>query len=380
MRILRSIALGILTPILTILLFATALDIGAVRIVADPSAVKQVLATSGLYTTIVPNALQQVPAVQTAVGAVAPSNQLIKQAATAAITPRVVQTDIESMINGTYRWLDGTTPLPNFAIDLSGVKTTLATNIASSIEQHLATLPACTTGAATTQFNALTATCLPPHVTPAAAATTVSDGIVQNPGFLSQSTITAANIKDANSAQSIFQTKLRQFPAYYRRLKQTPFIFAGLTALTAVGVVYLSRSVRRGLRHVGLTMLTVGVALFGLAWLLSRFLPTHVLPHLTVPNNVVLQQALQKLAAELLGALSRSYVLIGVIYAVVGMGLFITPWLIRRSATMNTAKEHATESIVLTVPASRDAESPSEESSADKPADAESTPPAKEHE
>ena len=378
MRILRSIALGILTPILTILLFATALDIGAVRIVADPSAIKQVLATSGLYTTIVPNALQQVPAVQTAVGTISPSNQLIKQAATAAITPRVVQTDVESMITGTYHWLDGTTPLPNFAIDLSGVKTTLATNIASSIEQHLATLPTCT--AAATQFNALTATCLPPHVAPAAAAATVSDGIVQNPGFLNQSTITAANIKDANSAQSIFQTKLRQFPAGYRWLKQSPFILAGLTLLTTIGVIYLSRNVRRGLRHVGLTMSTVGVVLLYLAWLLSQFLPKRVLPHLTIQNNVVLQQALQKLAAELLSALSRSYVLVGVVYVVLGVALFIAPWFIKRPATMIATKEHAAESIVPTSPAPKDAESSPEESPTDKPLDGEPAPPAKENE
>lgn len=318
MKALRILGLVVLAPLLPVLLLLTAIDIGVVHTVTDPTAIKRLFSESGVYTSVVPSALQHLPDIQTNVGTLPASNPVVAQAAAAAITPQVVQQNIETVLDGTYAWLDGNTTVPNFVLHLSDLRMAFANNVANAVSQRLSTLPTCVTSTEVASFDALHATCVPKGVTPAAVADQVRVSIANDPHFLEQSTITADTIKDGNG-QPVFADKLRKLPMAYQRLKQTPVLLVVLTVLVGLGIVFLSGTVRRGVRHVGIALLYVAALLFCMVWILDRVLPAHVLSHITLQNDVVLQQSVRKVAADVASALGKNYLVIGSIYAIMGV-------------------------------------------------------------
>src|SRR5665213_3776080 len=108
MDILKKLALGVLSPLFIVLLFATAFDIGFVRTATHPVTVKKLVAESGIYDSVVPSVLQQTKSIQTDVGTISASDPAIQKAANAAISPQFVKQNTETAIDSVYKWLDGT--------------------------------------------------------------------------------------------------------------------------------------------------------------------------------------------------------------------------------------------------------------------------------
>src|SRR5476649_1346393 len=109
------------------------------------------------------------------------TNPIVKSAADATFTPQFVQKNTEQVLDGTYDWLDGKTPVPDFQIDLTSTKIAFANNVAAAVQKQLAGLPVCTaaqTQALAANFDALSATCLPKGITAESAASTVQSNIL----------------------------------------------------------------------------------------------------------------------------------------------------------------------------------------------------------
>ncbi|HXY17878.1 MAG TPA: hypothetical protein VEH48_00465, partial [Candidatus Nitrosopolaris sp.] len=173
MQFVRKALLVLLAPLFTLLLYATAVDVGFVRVGTHPSTIKSILAKSGIYDTVVPGLLNQGKQISSSGGSVSLSNSLVRTAAGQTFTPQLVQQNTEATIDGVYDWLDGKTPLPDFQIDLTNTKTAFAANVAKAAQQQLQALPVCSSAASAENFDPLTASCLPPGVTPASAAATL---------------------------------------------------------------------------------------------------------------------------------------------------------------------------------------------------------------
>lgn len=322
MPIWKKIGLAVLSPLFVLLLFATAFDIGFTNVVTRPEKVKKLVAESGIYDAVVPNALSQVKSISTPYGEISADNPVVQQAAKAAITPAYIRQNIEGAIDNIYQWLDGKIARPDFNINLASRKTLFADNIAGSLQKQLSSLPACSLAqnrqiVISGNFDAANATCLPFGVRPAQLAALVKTAIVSQQDFLKDTDIKAASLKNADG-QSIFgQAGVRNIPKQYQRAKKLPLTLAILTILCGTGVVSLSPTWRRGLRHVGINLLVIGVVMLVFSWILNRAVNTDIIPKIRV-DNAIFQQGLRGLVTDVIQQINKNYWFFGGLYAGLG--------------------------------------------------------------
>ncbi len=245
MGFVRKVLLIIITPLLSVLLFATAIDFGILSVAGSPAPAKHFLADSGIYNGVISSALDQAQKSAGSSNQVALDDQAVISAAKSVFTPQLLQQSTEQAIDGVFNWLNGKTAQPDFNIDLTSQKLSFAQKVGQFAQQHATTLPACTAVADTT--DPLSATCLPRGVTPAQVGQQAQNDIITAQGFLNHPNITASDIKKSGTNQSVFATgKLQSAPKKYQLVKKTPYIFAGLTLLTIVVIILLSTTRRKG--------------------------------------------------------------------------------------------------------------------------------------
>lgn len=325
MDLVKRLALVILSPLFIFLLFATAFDIGFVRTATHPDTVKKIAAESRIYDTVVPNLLKQAGAITTPYGDIAVSDPTVQQAAAKAVSPQKIRAQSDAAIDSIYQWLDGKISQPSFTLGLNGQNKTFADSVAGSIQQKLAGLPACSSAQNLAieqggQFDAVNATCLPRGFTATAIARQVKSAIAGNQAFLNQASISSANIKSGNTNQPVFdQSGVKNIPKQYQRAKKTPLILSILTVLTGAGIVFLSRTWQKGLRHVGINLVIIGIVMLVFSWTLNRAASTKIVPKISV-DNAVLQQDIRHLVTDISQQIDKNYWFFGGLYTVLGAG------------------------------------------------------------
>lgn len=326
------------------LLFITAFDVGFVRTATHPGTVKRLVAESGIYDTVVTSLLQQAKSINTDVGTISASDPTIQKAANQTITPQYIKQNAEMTIDSIYVWLDGKTTQPDFRIDLAKVKNDFAGNFSATVEQKLATLPACTNAessviAASGQYDAINASCLPHGVTAADAAAKLKASIAGNGDFLEKTTLSADNLKGDNN-QPVFSGKLKDAPKQYQRAKKTPLILIILTVLCGVGIVFLSTTWQKGLRHISINLVVIGAVMLIIAFVLNKTVSSQIVPKIKL-DNAVLQTDVRNLVRDLSQQIDKNYWFFGGIYSVLGViGVAAAEVLHRKSQPLKEAKSN----------------------------------------
>jgi hypothetical protein len=335
MHIVRKGLLILIAPLFSLLLFALALDVGILRVASHPQKVKQLISESGIYNTLIPGILDQQAKQTSSSGDVNLTDPAIKQAANAAFSPQVLQTDTEKIIDGVYHWLNGTTTTPDFKVDLSASKQTFADQVAQATKTKAASLPRCTSVSTNNSFDAFSATCLPPGVTPDQAAAQIKSSLLGGKGFLDNPVITADTVKGDNPSKDIFQDNLKSAPKNYQRIKKTPVVLAILAVLMAAAIVLLSPRKLLGVRRVGITLLTLGIFMLIFSWGVNRAIQNKILPQLKI-NNSAIQTDVRKLLGNISGQISSNYRVFGILYTVLGVGAIGGTMFIHRKQTQPT--------------------------------------------
>ena len=318
MQFLRRAVLIVVVPLLALFLYVTAIDSGFVRVGARPDSIKQILADSGVYGSVVKGLLEQAGKVTSSGGDVSLNEPIVRAAAEKTFSPSFIQSNAEAAIDSTYRWLDGKTPLPDFQIDLTAAKAQFAANIAEAVQKRLVSLPACATAASSIEnFDVFKATCLPKGTNPAAEAATIQNNILKGGNFLDHPVITADSIKPAGSSRSVFAENLRNVPEAYQKAKNTPWAFGLISLLLMASIVLLSDSKRKGLKRVGITMLMVGIVLLVFSWGLNRVVAERVAPNIKL-NNPVLADKLRVLLIKATQEIDKTYWAFGAGYTALG--------------------------------------------------------------
>jgi len=332
MHILRRSLLVFITPLFTLTLFAAALDWGIIKTVGHPASVKKIVAESGIYDTVIPNLLNQSKQITSNVGNIPLSDPSIQQAANQIFSPGYVKQQSETIIDSIYAWLDGKTAQPEFRIDLSGAKNDFANAVAGQVQQRVAGLPKCTSRTTATTFDVYNATCLPSGVTPIAVAKTTHDSIVSGQGFLNNQVISAASVSSNGSNQSVFANQLKSVPTQYQRAKKTPIILLLLALLLGAGIVLLNTSRLKGLRHVGITLLLVGLFMLMFSCGLNRAVSSQIVPKIGNLNGVnsAIKDKLKIVVTDMSQRIDKNYWAFGGIYAALGAVALAAP-LIGRS-------------------------------------------------
>ena len=315
-------------------MFALALDYGVIKTIGNAGSVKQILGESGLYSSIIPSVLKQTGQIDTPIGSISANDPLVTQAANQAVPASDVQKNVESAIDNIYAWLDGKTPQPTFEINLSSSQSSFAKNLADEVQQRLASLPACTTPYTSASFDALNATCLPIGVSPSVAASSLQSNLTTSDTF-SQVNLNANDLKGNTPGQSIFSDQLKNAPKQYQKLKKTPLVLALLSVLTAAALVFLRPTWRSGLRHVGVSIVVVGVFMLAFAWIFNAAVTKKVVPNLKI-DNPALQTNLRHGITDLANKVEHNYWLFGGIYTVLGLVMVASPLALRPKAPSTT--------------------------------------------
>lgn len=309
----RKVFLGIASAALIFFLYVLALDASVVRVAGSPTPIKNLLATSGIYKSIVPSSLDQAKNISSGDNQIPLTDPAVRAAAESTFNPQYLQSTSDNVIDSIYRWLDGKTPLPDFKVDLAAKKVEFANKVADAVEQRTAALPKC--AAPVADFDPISGTCLPASITPQQAANQVKQEILT--GDFIDPAITANTVKSEGSNQSIFADQLKQAPKAYQKFKSSPFVLALLTILALAGVILLSNPWQRGLKHAGFLLLFVGIflVLFGLA--VNSATNNKVLSKINLTNKV-LQTDVRKLVHDGVYKLDNTFVLFGIGYAILG--------------------------------------------------------------
>ena len=141
----RKFAVFIAATFLSLLLFMT-ITATATVVVITPAHIKTWLHDSNFYDTFVDNLLSQSKTLNKDSGN-SSDNPLddpgVQAAAKKALTPAVLQSTAEQIIDGITPWLEGKVSKPTFSVDLSSIKASLADNIGAYARTRYASLPLC---------------------------------------------------------------------------------------------------------------------------------------------------------------------------------------------------------------------------------------------
>lgn len=255
----------------------------------------------------------------------------VKAAAKEALSPAFLQSSTEQVVDGTYRWLDGTVTEPDFKVDLQPAITTFENKAADAAVTRLQGLPACTLE----QLRALNPNdidpfqipCLPPGINLTTERQKYIDSIASKSDneFLKNPVLTAAQLKENNGGKSVFE-RLSAAPQAFQWLKRSPFIL-GIVALACIpAVILLYRDRRRGIRSLAFSLVGTGVVLLIISlfagWLFSHYVTAANGPlHLADGNE--LGQAGVKLTDNLQRTAGKVLVTFGAAYTVIGAATLI---------------------------------------------------------
>ena len=332
MGILRRLGLAVSVLLFGIFLAAFAFAAGMYSLFTSPQPLKTALQDSGVYGEITPNIADE----QMAAMSLPERDIGIKNAFKQALPASFYQQASEKIIDGTYNWASGRSASPEFSIDTSNVKSTFATNVANYVKQQMESLPACErdTAAPTSAKDALSLTCVPKHVTPDNVASATRQQLLASSLFNGDDTITPATLKDGQGRS--FKEQFAFLPLLFRSYVPALIALPFVVALLGTAIVFSSASKRKGFRRVAWLLLSTGLTTLVLAAAGIELLHMGV-RILGLPLTLAFetQDKLVK-AVELLAVDARPWWLgIGIVYALLGIALFIILWARRPQAKLH---------------------------------------------
>lgn len=327
MRFLRQLLVWVasfsLGSLLTLLVLTSALVIS----LGDSAHVKRWIEQSTIYDIVVDSVLSETSSDDSQTTAL--EQAALKPAAQKAFSPAVLQQSAETIIDGTYTWLEGTGTVPEFTVDLSGAKQTFANEVGNYLRNHIAGLPVCAPAEIPAELDIFNLTCRPegfdfnPEIDQAVQEIATSKDFLDNP-VITADTFTTGN---EGQKQSVF-TQYSAIPDYWQLFKITPYVFGLLVLLAVTIIVFLSVSRRRGLRRVATSL-----ALSGGILVVAAVLAMRSLDNLGEQTNETIQdqalqnsvQAIVKTAGQEIGTVVVWWGAAFVVVAVgLGIGLFAT--------------------------------------------------------
>jgi hypothetical protein len=257
----------VLSLFLLATLISTAVFTSAKNTLSKPDKVESYLTDSQIYThfiSYVTDAAEKAASDNDQSSTVSLNDAAIQSAAEAAFPKQLIQQSVNTFIDSNYDWLEGKSPTPNFRIDLTSQKLTFAQKVGEYAKTYVAGLPVCASPEQALQNHGgiLSATCRPAELTPEAAQAQVAQQLSSNGNYLANTVITPVNINpDKTTASQPYYDKLSHLPKAYQAGLKLPYVFAILSLLFALGVIFISVSRRKGLRLAGIILLIAGMAL-----------------------------------------------------------------------------------------------------------------------
>ncbi len=236
MNILRSILIGLMSFVCVITISGTIYVTTLQSTIMNPTVVKSWLKDSkiydgGLLSLLVQPGQQNDKQPDSPQKIIATSSQ-VKTALSNTYTPDFIQTQVETMVNNAYAWMDGKTPNFSFSVPIDQKKDVLIQQLAAAIEPQIAALPVCSQAMVAAQT-----ACRPSGETPAQVATELTTQNIQQSSMFNKPITNETLAKNDNSPiDSNKQSLLTQLPSIHQLINQLSIIFP-IIALVAIAII-----------------------------------------------------------------------------------------------------------------------------------------------
>jgi hypothetical protein len=325
-ELLVFLSVTVFGTVLILLAFAVSLN----HVFGTPEYIKRSLAESDLYNRVVNDVLDQSQSAadEAGEGTLPLEREEVRKAANEAFGPELLQRSAETAIDGTYVWLEGEEPKPDFRIDLQPAKTDFANRIGSYVRERLAGLPPCSLSNMPRTTDPFTINCRPPGVNFEPEIRRLTNQLATSSDYLPDTVITPEDIKVKQNGQDVpFYQAADDLPNTYGWLARAPLILGLLAILLAAAVIAISRGRGQGTKRVGVTLIISGIVVlisFGLFGLVVSALGRRVGEANVHAADYVQNNIATALLASLQQALRSPLITFGALYIVVGLLLFLT--------------------------------------------------------
>ena len=331
MHILRKMTLGVVASLLVTTLFLFGLSWGLLQVFGSPDSIKHALSESGIYQSVVSDALKQAQKEQEQKSG--EEDQLpvdspeIQRLIGEAATPELLQTKTEGAIDGLYAWIQGKTPKLEIAVDLRDVKTNFADGLERYVAEHVASLPTCRSGDDGNIEDPFNATCRPKGIDSAELASEAKSKFLEGK-FLKDTTLSTADLKakDGKTIEEQFQA----VPMAYQGIVWGVIGTGALALLLALGVLFLSVNRRSGLKKISIIFIVVGSIGVLMSWLIGAGLDWAA----KVPEEP-LQKSGFKVGEVLAGDLRNWWMWYGVMLVVLGVVTLVVLRITKKKESTN---------------------------------------------
>jgi hypothetical protein len=319
MDVLRKLGLGLAVTILIVSSLTLAFFAGLYSLASSPQTLENTLSGSTLFTQ-----LQQT--IVTQASSSLPDDPGVQAALSQAVSPTFLQHSSQQIVANVYSWMQGTAATPNFAIDISSVKTSFANNITTYLQQKLITLPPCTERIAPPESldDILALTCLPPNITPETIADTAHQDVLNSNLLGVDNTIDISNGIGSTPGKTLTE-QLAIIPQLYHFYLLSLYILPVILLLCSLVIVFLSATRRGGIKRVAWLYISTGIvsglAAAGSVWLLGIL--ASLLGSTTTPGELL--TLIQTLASDI----RQWWLIISSVYIVFGIILLTTVRLTR---------------------------------------------------
>lgn len=268
---LRRLAIFTAGALLSFLLFMSVTSFAVSSTVGSPAYVKKWFMQSNVYKNIVGETIKLAD-IQTALEPTGTSKNDILQLTPIiekTLTPVVLQTNTETVVDAMGKWLAGDTKNPDFSISIAPLRTEIINNTADYLYARVQALPTCQQ-IDTSNYDPLTATCKPNVAINKQSFIDNATTFANNLPFLKYDNLTYQSF--TQNTNPYWDGNLPQAaPNAYKWLKLSPYIFGLLAILAAVVLVVLKKDHASAWRAVGHTLLITGLFLV-IASLLTKAL------------------------------------------------------------------------------------------------------------
>lgn len=337
MRLLRLIGLGLASILFYISLSTFVILAPLSQKLTDPTTIKIWLAESGTYEHLIPSISHQLATEKRTNNGQGISTEELTQAFSEALPTSTLRTYGEEIIDATYEWLRGDSPIPEFRISLMTHRTELEKSFSGLIQKRLSGAPTCTGSINEQNGDIQENLCRPRGLSAEQAADMYASQLFEEGGAFANSTLDSKELlKDSGD--------LSNHPAIriYSLLGTVPIVTLVVALFSALLAILISRPMLRGTTVITRRALTVGfIVSLGatvFAFILPKVLLGDRLGQTEAPTDIV--GLIRPLVSDISQDLSFAVYVYSIPLFIVSMIVFIILWVYGRKSNSGIDSTH----------------------------------------
>ena len=312
----KKIALFIATMSLSVMLYLTASLWIANQTILNPQIIKKWANDSGLYTNIIPAALDVVdnPSTESSIPL---QDDAIRAAGQAAFNDKVLKSTTEQAIDQVSTWLQNGGTL-TINLDLSEPRAAFAAGIGDVAATRLAALPTC--GVTIPQsFDVFAVACLPKGVDPVAEGNKLSAELVASDSFLGTGKITNETLGITDQTHELFTL----LPKAYQTRTVVVIAALMLTAVLSLIIIFCSTVKRKGIRRVARTYIIMAIILASTAFVVPYLTSTFAAATNSSSDQAFVEKIVKPLVNQIERSIVHEHIIASAVIGVIGVVLVV---------------------------------------------------------